>query len=474
LSILPSLRFIYPELVLVGFALAAMMGATFVKRQSLIGFGALIGVVLGIFLLPVSFEAGPAILSSMLSHDSFSIFFRTVILLIAGLIVLLSIGDKEGNREDIGEYYFFLLTVTVAMMIAVSANNLMMIYIAVETISIISYIMAGFLKRNVISSEAGMKYFLFGALSTGVMLYGISLLFGLFGTLSLPGMMQATLTNSVNPAALTLSVILVIVGLGFKCSLVPFHMWTPDVYEGAPTPVSALLSVGPKAVGFALFIRIFVENIVPLNFPWVNLATVMAIVTMTVGNISALKQNNIKRLLAFSTIAQAGYIFIGLTVGTAAGTKATLFYLFVYTLMNVGAFAAVISISNSLKSEAIEHYAGLYKKEPFTAIALAISLLSLAGLPPLSGFLAKFFVLAAAVDAKLVFLAVIAVINSVIALYYYIRVVKFMFLHQPTGDFSTSRSVALTIALTVTAFGNIILGVWPHPILNWLTSLSPL
>jgi len=450
-----------------------MMGATFIKRQNLLGFGALIGVVWGMFLLPVSFQAGPAILSNMLSHDSFSIFFRTVILLIAGLIILISIGDKTGNQEDIGEYYFFLLTVTVAMMIAVSANHLMMIYIAIETISIISYIMAGFLKRNVISSEAGMKYFLFGAVSTGVMLYGISLLYGLFGTLSLPVMMQTVTTSGVNPAALSLAAILVIVGLGFKCSLVPFHMWTPDVYEGAPTPVSALLSVGPKAVGFALFIRIFMENIVPLNFPWVNLAVAMAIVTMTVGNIAALKQNNIKRLLAFSTIAQAGYIFIGLTVGTEAGTKATLFYLFVYTLMNVGAFAAVIAISNSLKSEAIEHYAGLYKKEPFTAIALAISLLSLAGLPPLSGFLAKFFVLAAAVESKLIFLAIIAVLNSVIALYYYIRVIKVMFLHEPTGDLLTSRSVALSIVLTVTVIGNIILGVWPHPVLNWLTNLFP-
>ena len=399
--------------------------------------------------------------------------FRQILLLIAAMIILLSMGYKDLPQEDKAEYYFFLLIVTVSMMLAVAANNLMMIYIALETISIVSYIMAGFLKRDIFSSEAGVKYFLFGALSTGITLYGISLIYGLLGTLGLTSVTGILTTGAVHPAVLAVALILVLVGFAFKCSLVPFHMWTPDVYQGAPTPVAAFLSVGPKAVGFVFFLRVFVENF-QAAFPyWMPLAAFIALLTMTIGNMAALKQDNIKRLLAYSTIAQAGYMFVGLAVGTPAGIQATLFYVFVYTLMNVGAFGSVIAVANTVKSERIEDYAGMYKKDPMTAIILTVSLLSLAGIPPLAGFMAKFFILAAAVEAKIILIAIAIVLNSVIALYYYVKVIKTMFLDEPRQITIAPRSLAIQAVLIITLIANLAIGIWPLPVIHWLIHFLP-
>lgn len=466
-----SLQFIFPEIALAVFALGALMGGAFTHKKSFLGTFAFLGVLSSVALLPLSFKVGSSLFFGMLVNDALSAFFRQVTLLTTGIIILLSMGYQDLDEEDKGEFYFFLLTVTVSIMLAVSSNNLMMIYITLEAVSVISYIMAGYLKRDIFSSEAGMKYFLFGALSTGVTLYGISLIYGLFGTLDLTAIFNELISGTVYQPALFLALGLVLVGFSFKCSLVPFHMWTPDVYQGAPTPVTAFLSVGPKAMGFAFLLRVFVQNFPPLVSHWSLLAGVIAVLTMTVGNIMALGQNNIKRLLAFSSIAQAGYIFIGLAVTTVIGIKASLFYIFVYVLMNLGAFGSVILISNSIKSDHIEDYAGLYKRDPLTALILTISLLSLSGIPPLAGFLAKFFVLAAAVEAKFLALAIIAGVNSVIALYYYVRVVKYMFLHEPQEIPSTPKSPALQLALTITVVGTVVLGIWPHPLLNWLTSL---
>ena len=474
-----NLQFIYPELVLFTAALIALMGGVFTRSRNFGGVVALLGIAAAAFLLPSSLQAGPGIFANMLTGDSFAVFFRWSILLVAAIVTLIAMGYREVDEADASEFYFFLLSVTVSMMLAVASKNLMMVYIAIEAISILSYIMAGYLKRDVFSSEAGVKYFLFGALSTGVMLYGISLVYGLFGTLDLNLILGAMQAGAVNSLAIFVSFSLILVGLGFKCSLAPFHMWTPDVYEGAPTPVSALFSVGPKAVGFALILRIFVLNIFP---QWPALAIVIAIATMTIGNIIALSQTNIKRLLAYSTIAQAGYILVGLVVPSGAGIQATLFYIFVYILMNLGAFAGAVAIYNAIKSDNIADYAGYYKKDPFTAIALTISLLSLAGIPPLAGFLAKFFILAAAVQTGLITLAVIIAINSVIAFYYYIRIVKYMFFQQPTGSavdaserseqsVRSTKSSALQVALLVTMVASVVIGIWPHPIMNWLTSL---
>lgn len=466
-----NLQSIFPEIVLVFFAVVVLISGVFERHQKMAGALSLGGVFLSGFLMPASLSAGSASFSGMLVCDGFSVIFRAIFLMIAGMVILLSMGAGDLPEEDKPEYYFFLLIVTVAMMLAVAANNLMMIYIALETISIVSYIMAGFLKRDLFSSEAGMKYFLFGALSTGITLYGLSLVYGLFGALDL-NLIAATLTaGSVDHFALWVALILVFAGLAFKCSLVPFHMWTPDVYQGAPTPVAAFFSVGPKAVGFVFFLRVFVENFQPAFLAWTPLAGTIAVLTMTVGNIVALKQDNIKRLLAYSTIAQAGYIFVGLALGAPAGINATVFYMFVYMFMNLGAFGSVIAVANTVKSDRIEDYAGMYKKDPTLTVILTVSLLSLAGIPPLAGFMAKFFILAAAVEAKFIILALAVVLNSVIALAYYVKVIKTMFLDEPKASAVVPLPGTIRLALTVTLIANLLIGIWPHPTIHWLTNL---
>jgi len=463
-----DLRFILPEIILTVTALGAMVWGAFPRYKKGAGILALLGILISACFLP---QIGATAFFGMLVNDGFAVFFRTVLLFIVGLVILLSLGYREIEDDGLAEYYFFLLIVTVSMLVAVAANNLMMIYIAIEAISIVSYVLVGYSRRDLLSSEGGVKYFLFGALSTGVMLYGVSLIYGLFGSLDLNVISQILAAGSVNQLALTIALLLTLVGLGFKASVAPFHMWTPDVYQGAPTPITGFLSVGPKAVGFALLLRLFVLNFPSFQGQWTTLAVAIAMATMTLGNVMAIGQSNVKRLLAFSSIAQAGYILIGLAVGTVAGMNAVLFYVFIYALMNLGAFGAVIMISNSVKSDSIEDFAGYYKKDPLTAIVLTVSLLSLAGIPPLAGFLAKFFLLSAAVEAHLTTLAIVAALNSVVALYYYVRIVKFMFLHEPAETTLAPKSLALQLALLVTVLGNVILGLWPHPVLNWLTNL---
>src|SRR3989338_7548814 len=263
-----NIQYIFPEIILTLFALGSLVGGAFFPNKKVLGIFAFLGIGVSAIFLPLSFDAGASFFSGMLINDGFSIFFKTVILLISALIILFSIGYKD-LKEDAGEYYFFVLSIAVSMLLAAASNNLLMIYIALEGISILSYIMAGYLKRDIFSSEAGLKYFLFGAVSTGGTLYGVSLIYGLFGTLDLSLIAQELNMRAVSQPALFLSLILVLAGFSFKCSLVPFHMWTPDVYQGAPTPVAALFSVGPKAVGFAFLLRVFVLTFPADSLPWV-------------------------------------------------------------------------------------------------------------------------------------------------------------------------------------------------------------
>lgn len=460
-----------PEIILTAFAVFVLIAGVFEWQKNFSGVMALAGIVAAIFIHPSASHAGPALFSGMLVNDGFAMVFRPILLLTTGIIVILSMAYKDLPREDACEYYFFLLVVTISMLLAVASNNLMMIYITLESISIISYIMAGFLKRDVFSSEAGVKYFLFGALSTGITLYGVSLMYGLFGTLDLTAMSALVAAGGISQIALIVSLILVMAGFAFKCSLVPFHMWTPDVYEGAPTPAAALFSVAPKAVGFAFFLRVFVDHFQSAFVYWTPLAALVAVATMTLGNLFALKQENIKRLLAYSTIAQAGYIFTGLAIGTPCGIRSTLFYIFIYMVMNLGAFGAVIVIANTTKSEKIDDYAGMYHINPLTSVILAVSFLSLAGIPPLAGFLAKFFILSSAVEAKLVPLAIAVALNSIVALYYYVRVIKVMFLNEPKVTAVASPSMSVQMLLIIIMVANLFLGIWPHPVLNWVTTL---
>jgi NADH-quinone oxidoreductase subunit N len=471
MNVTESVKYILPEIILTGFALASLMLGLFIKKKGLLGALCLGGILLAALSLQQSYKAASPLFSGMLLNDSFSEFFKEIILLITGLIILISVGYRPFSDEDSGEYYFLILTAALAMMFAVSSNNLIMIYISLEAVSLISYILAAFLKRDALSSEGALKYFLFGAVSTGIMLYGISFIYGLFGTTDLSVISAALEAGGVNNFTALISLVLILAGLCFKCALVPFHMWAPDAYQGAPTPIAAFISSGPKAIGFAILIRIFLKNFFPLFPGWVEIITVISIFTMTAGNLIAISQDNIKRMLGYSSIAQAGYILIGFAVGTPRGVEGSLLYIFAYVLMNLGAFGCVVLVSNSIRSDRIKDYAGLYKRDPAIAFMLTVFLLSLAGIPPLAGFLGKFMVFAAAVESRFILLVIAGVVNSVVAIYYYVRVIKFMYLDEPPRTFEAQpRPISLQIALIVALAGILIVGLFPMPFLNWIAA----
>jgi len=462
-----DLKFIFPEIILFSIALVILIAGLFIRRRDILGVIGLIGLIFSGMVLAQSYSLSGTFFSGLLVSDWFSAFFKYFALAACGIVILISMGYKELLHEEKTEYYFLLLIVTIAMMLAVSTNNLLMIYISIEAISLLSYILVAFNKKCAFSSEGALKYFLFGSLVTAIMLYGISFVYGLYGTLDLT-LISARLHETQNNFMVFVPLLLIFAGLSFKCAFVPFHLWVPDAYQGAPTPISALLSVGPKAVGFAVLLRIFSHNISLSTTTWVHLVTAVSIFTMTIGNIIAASQTNIKRLLAYSSIAQAGYIMIGFVVGSALGTKAVLFYLFTYLFMNLGAFGCVALISNSINSDNIEDYSGFCKRDPFTSFILSAFLLSLAGIPPLAGFLAKFMVFSAAIEAKFILLAVVGVINSVIALYYYVKVIKFMYLREPKVTEIQARPFALNLALGIAFVGILFIGLWPQPFLNWI------
>ena len=468
MNILESIRFIMPEIILLVFAIIILVSSFFIRNKNVLGVCALSAIVAASLYLPQSHKTDTVLFFNMLTSDSFSLFFKEISLFITGIVVLLSMGYKELTEEYIGEYYFLLLNGTIAMLLAVSSNNLLMIYLSLEMLSLISYLLVAFLKNNTLSSEGALKYFLFGALSTGIMLYGISLIYGLFGTTDLSIISKTINTGQINGLVSLILLVMILAGLGFKCAIVPFHMWAPDVYQGAPTAVTAFISAGPKAVGFAVLLRLFTNNFFYLYANWVDLMMLISIFTMTIGNIIAISQTNIKRMLAYSSIAQAGYMLIGLVVGTASGMEGILYYILAYALMNLGAFGCVILVSNSIRSDAIEDYAGLYKKDPVTSFMLSIFLLSLAGVPPLAGFWGKFLVFSAAIQSKFILLAIVGVLNSVVAAYYYMRVIKYMYLEEPKLEYIKQKSAPLQIALATVMAGVFIAGLYISPFLNWI------
>jgi NADH-quinone oxidoreductase subunit N len=351
------------------------------------------------------------------------------------------------------------------MMFMASAIDLISIFIGLETMAVSFYILAGFIKPNPRSNEAAVKYFLLGAFSLGILLYGMSLMYGLSGTTSLRAMATAFVGQERDPR-LVLAVILVVAGVGFKIAAVPFHMWAPDVYEGAPTPVTAFLSVGSKAASFAMLLRIFLEGMPSLSADWRILFEVLAIVTMTVGNLAALTQSNLKRMLAYSSIAHAGYLLIGIVAagaGYTRGVTATLVYLFIYAFMQLGAFGIIILMRRQdVIGDELKDLSGLYLRRPVAAFAMLLFMLSLGGIPPTAGFMGKFWLFSAAIEAGFVWLAVIGVLNSAISLYYYIRVVVFMYLKKDATGSEPVFSPSLALAVGAAVVATIVLGVYPR------------
>ena len=480
---LPSFTDFYyllPEIVLTVGALILLMADLIVPRdrQSVLAWVALaVLAATGAALVPVA-DAHVQISHGLIAVDRFALFFKVIFLGSAALTVLMSVRYLEVEGTRAGEYYFLILCATLGMMFMAGGTDLITLFVGLETMAIAFYILAGFLKPSRRSNEASVKYFLLGAFSLGILLYGMSILYGLSGTTNLRSIATA-LSGQERDPRLVLAVILVVAGMGFKIAAVPFHMWAPDVYEGAPTPITAFLSVGSKAASFAMLLRIFVESLPAMRVTaiagmagpaigWGTLFYILSVVTMTVGNFAALTQSNLKRMLAYSSIAHAGYLLIGVVAGTTRGYTAMLIYLFVYAFMQLGAFAVIAMLrrSDSIGDE-LKDLNGLYFRNPFAAIAMLLFMLSLGGVPPMAGFMGKFWLFGAAIDSGYVWLAVIGVLNSAVSIYYYVRIVVFMWLkNEPTGSVPiTSPTYAVVLGVAVIA--TILLGVYPQPLFQF-------
>jgi NADH-quinone oxidoreductase subunit N len=407
----------------------------------------------------------------MLRLDMAGFIFRIVFLLAAAITALFSMGNvKVGQR---GEFYTMLLVSTLGMSLMVSSADIIMVYLAVETTTIPLYVMAGFLRDDKKSTEAGIKYLLAGAMTSAMMLYGFSLLYGFSGSTSLYQIAAGASAGQVPMLGLAVSMVLVLVGFAFKISGVPLHFWAPDVYEGAPTPVAGFLSTASKAAGMMVLVRVFASVFPVLSPVWVQLVAVMAVASMLLGNLLAIKQTNIKRLLAYSSIAQAGYILLGVAANSQFGVSATTYYLFSYLVTNLAAFGVVSAVGQLTGSDEIKDYAGLYKRSPALAFALLVALLSLGGIPPFSGFFGKLLVFAAAFDAHLIWLVLAGVINAVISLYYYLTVIKVAFLYPPAGEaISLKLDLPWQVALAVCVLGIVVLGTVFAPFYDWSTAVG--
>lgn len=391
--------------------------------------------------------------------DGLALFFKPIAIISTAIVMLLAIDYFRKIDFHRGEFYALLIFAALAITTLAASADLIMVYLSLEFLSITSYILVGYLKRDPRSSEAAIKYFLFGAVSGAVMLYGMSILYGLAHATSLAGLAEAFGGGGASTALLFLATVFVLVGFGFKIAMVPFHQWTPDTYEGAPTPITAFLSVGSKAAGFAVLIRVLTTGLPPEAVNWVPLIMLLCGVTMTVGNLIAIPQTNIKRMLAYSSIAQAGYLLLGVAAmgfRSELAVPAVLIYLMAYLFMNLGAFAVVTILSARLRSDKLSDYAGLIKRSPVAAVCMAIFMLSLAGLPPTAGFLGKLYlfttviqVAQAAGSSAMLWLAVVAGINTIISVYYYFNVVRVMFFlpAEEETPLVSSRPLGFVIAL---------------------------
>src|SRR5467141_4291181 len=471
---------VLPELVWCGFGVLVMLMQPFVRSRHFFTFLATIGTLAGTAAaVTAAMHAGPGF-GGLVQSDSFSFFFRLLVGTVAFLVVLAAGPYLERERLPFAEFYSLLLFATAGMGVLASAQELLTAFIGLEMSSISSYILAGYRRDSLKSSESAMKYFLLGSFATAFFLYGIALLYGGTGTTILPQMNDSGAPPNLMLVRLGLA--LIFIGLAFKVAAAPFQVWTPDVYEGAPTPVKALFSAGPKAAAFALLLRIFATVPAATHF-WFWAFWALAALTMFAGNLGALMQSNVKRLLAYSSIAHAGYILVafaavtsmaqGGSAETAPAYAAVLFYLLSYALVKLGAFTIVSQLGGTgEKHLSLDDYAGLSQRQPFVAAALSVYLLSLLGLPVTAGFFGKFYIFKAAVNSHLLWLAVLMAINSIIGAYYYLRVIVLMYMREPSAEAATGAPVGfpltVNVVLAVTAIGTILFGLMPNPVINFI------
>ena len=427
------------------------------------------GVIVTMFTLIWFDQVGitGALFKNMFVLDQLAIFFKIFILIATALVLFISIDYVKAFRVFKGEYYFLVVMSALGMMFMASASDLLSVFVTLEFSTFGFYVLVAYLRDDVRSSEAGLKFFILGVFAAGLLAYGISLVYGETGTL-----VFSEMAATPGSYGLTIGFLLIFAALGFKIGAVPFHSWIPDTYQGAPTPVTAFLSIAPKGAAIAILIRMFYVALASFKPMWVLLFIGASIISMTYGNIVAIAQKNIKRLLAYSGIAQIGNVLIGLAAGTKQGSDAIMFYLLTYLFANLGAFAVVIAVSNFIKSDEIEDYNGLNRRSPFLAAAMLLFLLSLAGVPPLAGFIGKLYLFVAAIEQELYTLLIVGLINIVISMYYYLIVVKKMYINEPTDPTPLTVSVPLKTAVYVGIAGTLLLGIWPKPFIDWAVSAT--
>jgi NADH-quinone oxidoreductase subunit N len=461
--------------LLVVLLVSARPGSGVLRPGWLVG-SSLVGLLAAAVALGFAQDPDRSLFSGMVAADGFAVFFRGLFLVAALGGVLFGAWSEEVDQRRLGEYLVLILSVTLGLLLLCAAQNLLMIYLAVELVSIPSYVLAGYRRSSRHSSEAALKYFVYGGVASGLMLYGFSLVYGLTGSLELGALRDFIGSGAAGDRSshllLAVAATLSFAGYGYKIAAVPFHMWCPDVYQGAPTPFVAFLSVAPKVGGMAALLRYLMVGLgmgheAASSLPYDGLLALVSIATMTLGNLAAIPQDNLKRLLAYSSIAHAGAMLMGVTVSSEQGVRAVMFYAGVYLLMNLGAFLVVMAIRKATGEETLAGYSGLGSRSPFLAAMLAVFLFSLAGLPPFAGFIGKFYLFAALLEARTTTgytVALAGVLNTAVSLYYYARVVKAMYLEKPEGPALVETPATYRGTLMALGAATLVLGVWWAPL----------
>jgi NADH-quinone oxidoreductase subunit N len=479
-------RMIYPEIVLSLFGLAILAFDFLLDHSTrylnavaaLVALG-LAGAQLGVFGAFLHSGSYQEAFAGVLRMDAFSVSLQLIIVVSTALVVLLSARYLEIEKANYGEYYALLLFTAVGMMLMAAGTDLIVLFLSLELMAFCEYILTGFLRGARTSNEAAIKFFLLGAFSSGLLLYGFSLLYGLSGSTRLSAVARFVAHRPLGDPLSWMAMITVLAGLFFKLAAVPFHQWTPDAYEGAPTTITAFISVAPKVASFAIFLRILLAAIWPMRAEWQPLVIAVAVATMTIGNLAAITQSNIKRFFGYSTISHVGYLLLGVVAaadGNGEGLAAILIYLLVYAFMNLGAFAVVVVMRRKdLAGDSIRDFTGLITRSPGLAILMAVFLLSLAGIPPTAGFIGKYYIFLSLIQTGHYYLAVLAITYSVIGLYYYMRIVSVMFMHEASESVEFGQPVDLApinvplglgVALAVTVALTLVIGIFPEPFIQ--------
>lgn len=465
---------LWPETVMMLSACGVLVADIIVPhhRKHVIGWSCFAIVCVTLLFLALLPPQGGSVLSGMFIADGYGAFFKAIFLISSALTILVSLRYLDDENSHHGEYYALLLFATLGMMLMASGGDLITIYLGLELMSLPTYVLVGFIRRDVISIEGAVKYFLMGAFTSGILLYGLALLYGLTGSTNLDAVAQKLAGLSLDDPALILAMVLVVVGFGFKIAAVPFHMWAPDAYEGAPTSITAFMSSAVKAAAFAGLARVFIVALLPLAPRWEPLLWILAALSMIIGNLVALAQTSLKRLLAYSSIAHAGYALIGIVAAIqakGAGVSGTLFYLFAYMFTTMGTFSMIILLTHQgFRGDKIADFAGLGRTHPLPAFMYIIFFLSLAGIPPTAGFVGKLLIFRAAIEGGFVVLAVIGVLTSAIAAYYYFMVIKTMFMDEPVADLTLSPSRPLHVGLAIMVLATLFLGLFPNLVIQAL------